>query len=100
MVHDRFIVIFVDTIYLDLLMIYTAEINVMPLKELLDPQGKAVEHGLHNLGFKTSNVRIGKHITLKIEANSKEEATAHVEDACKKLLHNPVMEYYEYSIHE
>lgn len=79
---------------------YTAEINVMPLKELLDPQGKAVEHGLHNLGFQTSNVRIGKHITLKIEAASKDDATQKVEEACKKLLHNPVMEYYEFTVVE
>lgn len=79
---------------------YTAEINVMPLKELLDPQGKAVEHGLHNLGFQFSNVRIGKNITLKIEASSKDDATAKVEEACKKLLHNPVMEYYEFTIAE
>ncbi|HMW13110.1 MAG TPA: phosphoribosylformylglycinamidine synthase subunit PurS [Chitinophagales bacterium] len=81
-------------------MIYTAEINVMPLKELLDPQGKAVEQSLHNLGFQTSNVRIGKHITLKIEAASKEEASAKVEEACKKLLHNPVMEYFEFVVSE
>ena len=81
-------------------MIYTAEINVMPLKELLDPQGKAVEQSLHNLGFHTSNVRIGKHITLKIEAASKEEASAKVEEACKKLLHNPVMEYFEIVVSE
>ena len=81
-------------------MIYTAEINVMPLKELLDPQGKAVEQSLHNLGFQTSNVRIGKHITLKIEAASKEEASAKVEEACKKLLHNPVMEYFEFVVNE
>lgn len=79
---------------------YSAEINVMPLKELLDPQGKAVEHGLHKLGFQSSNVRIGKHITLKIEANSKEDATRQVEEACKKLLHNPVMEYYEFTVSE
>lgn len=81
-------------------MIYTAEINVMPLKELLDPQGKAVEHGLHNLGFQMSNVRIGKHITLKIQADSKQEAEQKAEEACKKLLHNPVMEYFEFVVHE
>ena len=79
---------------------YTAEINVMPLRELLDPQGKAVESSLNKLGFHTSNVRIGKHITLKIEADSKEAATAQVEEACKKLLHNPVMEYYEFTVSE
>ena len=79
---------------------YSVEINVMPLKELLDPQGKAVEHGLHNLGFDASNVRIGKHMTFKIEAASKEEATAKVDEACKKLLHNQVMEYYEFVVSE
>jgi phosphoribosylformylglycinamidine synthase PurS subunit len=88
-----------DILYLHC-MIYTAEINVMPLKELLDPQGKAVEHGLHNLGFNTSNVRIGKHITLKIEADSKDAAIAKVDEACKKLLHNQVMEYYEFVVSE
>ncbi len=72
----------------------------MPLKELLDPQGKAVEHGLHNLGFQMSNVRIGKHITLKIEADSKQEAEQKAEEASKKLLHNPVMEYFEFVVHE
>lgn len=79
---------------------YTAEINVMPLKELLDPQGKAVESGLNKLGFHAANVRIGKHITLKIEAETKDAATAQVEEACKKMLHNPVMEYYEFVISE
>ena len=79
---------------------YTAEINVMPLKELLDPQGKAVESSLNKMGFHTRNVRIGKHITLKIEADSKESATSQVEEACKKLLHNPVMEYYEFTVSE
>lgn len=81
-------------------MLYTAEINILPLKELLDPQGKAVEQGLHKLNFQMSNVRIGKHITLKIEANTKDEASKQVEEACKKLLHNPVMEYYEFTISE
>jgi phosphoribosylformylglycinamidine synthase subunit PurS len=81
-------------------MIYNADIHVMPLKELLDPQGKAVEHSLHNLQFQASNVRIGKNITLKIEAASKAEAEKLVDEACKKLLHNPVMEYYEFVVTE
>jgi phosphoribosylformylglycinamidine synthase len=80
---------------------YTAEINVMPLKELLDPQGKATLHGLNNLGMKQiTHVRIGKHITLAIEAASVEEAQSIAEAACRKLLSNPVMEYFECSIHE
>ena len=68
----------------------------MPLKELLDPQGKAVLGGLKNLGLQgIEAVRIGKHITLQIEAASKEEAERIAEEATKKLLANPVMEYYE-----
>ena len=82
-------------------MIFTAEVKVMPLKELLDPQGKAVSDGLKNLGLKNINdVRIGKHINLQIEAASKEEATAIAEDAAKKLLANPVMEDYEISVNQ
>ena len=50
---------------------FLAEIKIMPLKELLDPQGKAVMGGLSNLGLKNiDDVRIGKHIQLNIEANN------------------------------
>ena len=71
----------------------------MPLKELLDPQGKAVLGGLGNLGMKgVEDVRIGKNITLQIEAASKEEAQQVAEQASKKLLANPVMEYFEISV--
>ncbi len=80
---------------------FTAEIDVMPLKALLDPQGKAVGHGLKNMGLSSvDNIRIGKHITLEIEAASKEEASKKVDEACKKLLSNPVMESYQFSINE
>ena len=80
-------------------MIFTAEIKVMPLKELLDPQGKAVSDGLKNLGLQNVNdVRIGKHINLQIEATTKEEAASIAEDAAKKLLANPVMEYFEIKV--
>ena len=71
----------------------------MPLKELLDPQGKAVMGGLSNLGLKAiRDVRIGKNITLQIEATSEEEAKAIAEEASKKLLANAVMEYYEINV--
>ena len=71
----------------------------MPLKELLDPQGKAVLDSLDNLGMKgVEDVRIGKNITLQIEAASKEEAQQVAEQASKKLLANPVMEYFEIAI--
>ena len=68
----------------------------MLLKDLLDPQGKAVQSGLKNLGLNGVNdVRIGKHITLQIEASSEDAAKNVAEEACKKLLVNPVMEFYE-----
>ena len=77
-------------------MTFTVQIKVMPLKELLDPQGKAVLGGLKNLGLTAvEDVRVGKHISLQIEAASAEEAKAIAEEASKKLLANAVMEYYE-----
>ncbi len=80
-------------------MIFSTEVKVMPLRELLDPQGKAVSDSLKNLGLKNiNNVRIGKHINLQIEAGSKEEAIAIAENAAKKLLANPVMEEYKIQI--
>ena len=80
-------------------MIFSAEVKVMPLKELLDPQGKAVSDGLKNLGIKNINdVRIGKHINLQIEAATKDEAFTIAEDAAKKLLANQVMEQYEITL--
>ena len=72
----------------------------MPLKELLDPQGKAVLGGLKNLGMNSvDDVRVGKHISLQIEAASEEEAKSIAEEASKKLLANPVMEFYEIEVH-
>lgn len=77
-------------------MLYTAQITVMPLKELLDPQGKAVLGGLGNLGLTgIQDVRIGKHITLQVEATSQEAAKAIAEEAAKKVLSNQVMEQFE-----
>jgi phosphoribosylformylglycinamidine synthase PurS subunit len=80
-------------------MTYTVQVKVMPLKELLDPQGKAVMGGLQNLGLDNiQDVRIGKNITLQVEAGSPDQAKAIAEEASKKLLANPVMEYFEISI--
>jgi phosphoribosylformylglycinamidine synthase len=71
----------------------------MPLKELLDPQGKAVMGGLQNLGLAgVADVRVGKNITLQVEADSADKARAIAEEASKKLLSNPVMEYFEIEV--
>ena len=80
---------------------YTAHINVMPLKELLDPQGKAVNNSLHNLGLTNVNdVRIGKHISLNVDAATKEDAEKITREACKKLLANQVMEAFDFTLTE
>jgi len=77
-------------------MIFNVQIKVMPLKDLLDPQGKAVLSGLNNLEITAvQDVRVGKNISLQIEADSKEAATDIAENASKKLLANAVMEYFE-----
>ena len=78
---------------------FIAEINVMPLKEILDPQGKAVTGSMRNLGLQEiQNVRIGKRITLEMEAISESVAKEKVEQACKKLLANLIMESYDYEL--
>ncbi|MFM7769726.1 MAG: phosphoribosylformylglycinamidine synthase subunit PurS [Bacteroidota bacterium] len=78
---------------------FKAEINVMPLEALLDPQGKAVTHAMSNLGLsEISNVRVGKHMTLYVNAATESEASEKVELACKKLLCNEIMEYFTFSI--
>jgi phosphoribosylformylglycinamidine synthase len=77
-------------------MLYSIQIKVMPLKDLLDPQGKAVLSGLHNLGYnQVQDVRIGKHITLQIEANTVDEAKSIATKTAKDLLANLVMEEFE-----
>ncbi|MEO6731610.1 MAG: phosphoribosylformylglycinamidine synthase subunit PurS [Ferruginibacter sp.] len=80
-------------------MTFTAQVKVMPLKELLDPQGKAVLGGFQNLGLNgIHDVRIGKNISLQIEADTTESAKQIAEEAAKKLLANPVMEMFEITI--
>ncbi|PTM03719.1 MAG: phosphoribosylformylglycinamidine synthase [Bacteroidetes bacterium] len=78
---------------------FKAEINVMPHQALLDPQGKAVSSSMINIGLsEISGVRIGKHIHLEVEAADEASAQAKVDEACKKLLINPITESYEFSL--
>lgn len=80
---------------------FHASINVMPHDNLLDPQGKAVSGTMTSLGLPgITGVRIGKHITLQVEAKDKTAAEAQVEEACKKLLANLVMEQYRFTVEE
>ncbi|MGB3619254.1 MAG: phosphoribosylformylglycinamidine synthase subunit PurS [Catalinimonas sp.] len=78
---------------------FTAEIDVMPRREILDPQGKAVQLGLRNLGIEgVADVRIGKHLHLEVEADDEADARAKVDQACRKLLANAIMEDYTFEL--
>ena len=80
---------------------FHAEIDVMPKKEILDPQGKAVTGSMKNLGLaEIQNIRIGKHISLQIEADSAEVAHEKVDLACKNLLANLIMESYTFKVEQ
>jgi phosphoribosylformylglycinamidine synthase subunit PurS len=80
---------------------FLADIDVMPLKALLDPQGKAVTASMKNLNLsEIQNVRIGKHITLEITADSEQAAKSKVDEACRKLLCNQIMESYVFRLTE
>ncbi|HNQ66766.1 MAG TPA: phosphoribosylformylglycinamidine synthase subunit PurS [Bacteroidales bacterium] len=80
---------------------FLAQINVMPLKALLDPQGKAVMNSAQKTGFESiTNVRIGKHIDVEIQADSKETAISKIDELCKKILINPIIESYDFNIYE
>jgi phosphoribosylformylglycinamidine synthase len=71
----------------------------MPLKDLLDPQGKAVMNGLHQLGISAiQDVRVGKHITLSVDATDEAAALSLARQAAQQLLANPVMEFFEVSL--
>jgi len=68
---------------------------------ILDPQGKAVEHALHSLGFSgVRGVRVGKFIEIEMDPSAPEQAKKEAEEMCKKLLANPVMENFRVTVAE
>jgi phosphoribosylformylglycinamidine synthase subunit PurS len=78
---------------------YRVQVRVMPRAALLDPQGQAVEHALHALGFgDVAQVRVGKHLVLEVQAATDEEALAQARTMCDRLLANPVTEDYELAV--
>ena len=80
---------------------FRAEIDIMPLPALLDPQGKAVSNTMPQMGLgEIVGVRIGKHVTMEIEAADKAAAEAKVKEACKKLLVNQIMEHFVFRLEE
>ena len=80
---------------------FVAEIDIMPHKELLDPQGKAVVNNLKHLDLSDiSDIRIGRHVSMTLEAATEAEAKQKVETACQKLLANAIMETYAYHLQQ
>lgn len=80
---------------------FLSKITVTLRKSILDPQGKAVEQGIHSLGFKSiEDVRIGKIIELSVDASTKQEAEQMTRDVCTRLLANPVMEDFSFVVEE
>lgn len=79
--------------------VFHAKVVVTLRRSILDPQGKAVEHGIHTLGHSTvENVRIGKMVEMNIDVASREEAERIAKDAAGKLLANPVMEDFHVTV--
>jgi phosphoribosylformylglycinamidine synthase len=81
--------------------LYHSKILVTLRQSILDPQGKAVEHGVHSLGYDSvRNVRIGKFVELNVDASSREEAEKITREVSEKLLANPVMEDFSITVEE
>ncbi len=71
----------------------TAKIYVTLKAGVLDAQGDTVKSALETLGFRgIGDVRIGKFLVIKLDGNAREQATAQVEEMCRRLLANPVIE--------
>ena len=80
-------------------MSYTARVDVMLKDGIADPQGQTIERALPALGYGgVSDVRVGKLITLHVDAADEGEARSRVEQMCERLLANPVIEAYEVTI--
>ncbi|HPG73687.1 MAG TPA: phosphoribosylformylglycinamidine synthase subunit PurS [Bacteroidales bacterium] len=78
---------------------FIAQIDVMPLKALLDPQGKAVNNSLLKSGYSSvENVRVGKHICFELSSENKVSAEKMVDEVCRTLLANPIMEGYHFVV--
>ena len=78
---------------------FIAEIDIMPHKELLDPQGKAVVNNLSHLDLSgVTDVRIGRHVSMTLDAASETDARSIVETACQKLLANLIVETYHFEL--
>ncbi|PJB00030.1 MAG: phosphoribosylformylglycinamidine synthase [Ignavibacteriales bacterium CG_4_9_14_3_um_filter_30_11] len=80
---------------------YKVKVTIKRRPSILDPQGTAIEKGAENLGLTNiKNTRIGKFIEFTVDINDKTKAKQEVENYCSKLLANPIMEDFEYTLSE
>lgn len=78
---------------------FRARVVITLKKEVLDPQGSAVEGGLAAMGYSNvSRVRVGKYIELMVDSADQASAEAQVEEMCRRLLANPVIEHFRYTV--
>jgi len=76
-----------------------AQVFVTLKRGVLDPQGKAIEHSLHALGFdEVEEVRLGKYVDLQLREGDRDAATKRIDEMCRQLLANGVIEDYRYEI--
>jgi phosphoribosylformylglycinamidine synthase len=76
-----------------------AKIIVMPKRTVLDPQGKTVKNALESMGFRSiKEVRVGKFIEVELAGGNKVVLKKKIDEACHKLLSNPVIEEYSFEI--
>lgn len=80
---------------------FKIEVIIKRRPSILDPQGKAVEKGAQHLGLTNiKNTRIGKYIEFIVDTDDKTAAQKEVDEYCRKLLSNPIMEDYEFTLKE
>ncbi|NQT29006.1 MAG: phosphoribosylformylglycinamidine synthase subunit PurS [Candidatus Saganbacteria bacterium] len=78
---------------------YEAQVKITLKKTVADPQGLTLKHSLESLGFSgIENVRMGKFIVIKLAAKDEKKAAAEADEACKKLLANPIIEDYSFKV--
>ena len=78
-----------------------AKVDIMLKKTVADPQGVTIKHALESLGYKeVDDVRIGKLVTVMLKIDDKQKGEKKLDEMCKKLLANPIIEDYSFTIEE
>jgi len=80
---------------------FEARVSITLKKTVADPQGLTVKHALDSLGHKEAdNVRVGKYLTLTLDVKDRKKAQAKLDDMCRQLLSNPIIEDYSFELSE